>query len=126
MTPEDRRRQADAERAAEAARDARLLKWARRQVNGDLREWRAHLKAGTTGPLAGRLPGLVADSKAKLRLISWAESWQRVRDPDHACPDARVQAEMLAHLSLVMYAVRYLAAGYDGRDGYREEWRTGR
>ena len=72
----------------DAASMARLLKWLRREVNRDLREWRGHLKAGTGAPLAGRLPDLVADCKAKLAMIAWAEHWHAGwLSPDYALVD---------------------------------------
>lgn len=122
MTPEQRGRLIAADEAAEAVRYARLLKWLRREVNRDLREWRGHLKAGTAGPLAERLPDLVADCKAKLAMIRWAESWQRVWDDEHYGPDIRWQ--MVEQLRFVMYGARKVAAGYAGREGWREEWRS--
>jgi hypothetical protein len=74
-TPEQARQEFAEQEAADSRRMARLLKWLRREVNRDLREWRGHLKAGTGGALAGRLPDMIADCKAKLAMISWAESW---------------------------------------------------
>ena len=120
MTPEQRREQTLREEAAEARECARLLKWLRREVNRDLREWRGHLKAGTGGPLAGRLPDLIADCKAKLAMIAWAESWQGVWTRE-GHQDIRWQ--MIEYLRFVMHGIRRVAVGYAGRPGWREEWR---
>lgn len=109
--------------AAEAVRCARLLKWLRREVNRDLREWRGHLKAGAAGPLADRLPDLVADCKAKLAMIAWAESWQNVWTEEYAVGSSGhdIRPEMIERLRFVMYGIQKVAAGYTGREGYREE-----
>lgn len=107
--------------AAEKASDARLLKWLRREVNRDLREWRGYLRAGTGGSVAGRLPGLVLDCKAKLNLIRWAESWQVAYEKDRYRDDD-MRADMLALMQMSMHGVRKVAAGYSNREGWREEW----
>ena len=105
--------------ATKEAADKRLLKWLRREVNQDLRYWRSEPGAI---PLE-RYAQLVADCKAKLELIGWAESWQRVRGPDYVHPGRPdVQVALISDLRLTMAAVRRVAAGYKGRDGWREEW----
>lgn len=109
--------------AAEAARCAALLKWLRREVNRDLREWRGHLTAAASGPLADRLPDLVADCKAKLAMIAWAESWQGTWTNEFYGPDMRW--EMIERLRYIMYGIRRVAAGYARREGWREEWGIG-
>lgn len=114
-TPEQRRHEHERQEAADAASVARLLKWLRREVNRDLREWRGHLKAGTGGPLTGRIPDLIADCKAKLVMIAWAEHWHAGwLNPDYALVDRERH--------MVMHGVRKVAAGYSNRDGYRGEW----
>ena len=121
VTPEERREQQGRDDAAEARECARLLKWLRREVNRDLRAWRALLKAGGCGPFAEHLPGLVDDAKAKLAMIAWAESWQGAWTNEYG-PDIRWQ--IIDYLRYIMYGVRKVAAGYAGREGYREEWRS--
>lgn len=93
-------READQAGVTEGRRDARMLRWLRRQVNQDLRYWRhnyadCHLTQD-------RREQLVADCKAKLVLLSWADSWARVRGPGYGYPGRpEVQAAMLANLQLV-------------------------
>ena len=106
---------------AEAAECARLLKWLRREVNRDLRAWRALLKAGDAGPFTERLPGLVDDARAKLAMIAWAESWQGTWTNEHYRPDMRWQ--MIEYLRYIMFGIRKVASGKAAREGYREEWR---
>jgi hypothetical protein len=121
-TPEQLAKEITDEEAAEAVQCARLLKWLRREVNRDLRAWRALLKAGDSGPFAEHLPGLVDDARAKLVMIGWAESWQGTWTNEHYGPDVRWQ--MIEYLRYIMYGIRKVAAGYAGREGYREEWRS--
>jgi hypothetical protein len=102
------------------AAEARLLKWLRRQVNADLRYWRS--EPGVLPP--ARYASLVADCKARLDMLRWAEDWARIREPGVLPDSDRVRGEMLAHLALVMGAVRKLAQGYRDRDGWRDEWNT--
>jgi hypothetical protein len=107
----------------EAHRDVALLKWLRREVNRDLRYWRS-----VPWPIPpGVRDGLIADAKAKLGMISWAERWQGVRTPEYirdnyhdGRPD--IQAAMLDHLQVINGMVRRVAAGYSGRAGWRREW----
>jgi hypothetical protein len=107
-----------AEQAAEDVRDKRLLKWLRRQVNADLRKWRQGARDGN--PDAA---GLIADCKAKVKLLNFAESWMRVRDSDYdGTDDVRIRGELRAHSVMVIVAVRILAVGYRDRDGWRLEW----
>jgi len=110
----------DAEEAAQARADRRLLTWLRREVNRDLRYWRHDYDCEIP---ADRREQLVADCKAKLELIRWAENWQGVRDPDRDVPGRPdVRATLLSDLRFVMAAIRRVAAGYKGRDGWRGEW----
>ena len=104
----------------EARRDTRLLKWLRREANRDLRYWR---HSYDTGLPPDRREQLIADCKAKLGLLTWAENWQAIREPGRL-PAGRpdVQAAMTDHLKMVMAAVRRIAQGYRGRDGWRCEW----
>jgi hypothetical protein len=107
-----------AEQQAGDVADRRLLKWLRRQVNADLRKWRQASRDGSPDA-----PGLVADCRAKLRLLRWADSWIRVRDPDYPnATDPRIRAVLRDDSVLVMAAVRYVAAGYRDRGGWRPEW----
>lgn len=111
---------ADSE-AAQSRADQCLLRWFRREVNRDLRRWRAASRE--PGPGQADAAERVADCKAKLELIHWAGSWQRVRDADHAYegrPD--VQAKLLSDLELIMHGVRALAAAYRDRAGWRDEF----
>ena len=99
--------------------DTRLLRWLRREVNRDLRRWRDPVMCAALDEITFR----VADCKAKLELIRWAESWQRVRGPDYAPADRPdVQGAMIGKLEMIMHAVRYVAGGYRNREGYRPEW----
>ena len=107
-----------AQRAAEWLADKRLLKWARKQVNADLRKWRQAARDGN--PDAA---DLIADCKAKLRLLNWAENWSRVREPDYdGSDDQRILAELQSNFTIVIAPVRYLAQAWRGRDGWRPEW----
>jgi uncharacterized protein DUF6221 len=121
-TPEQLAKEIAEEEVAEAVRYARLLKWLRREVNRDLRAWRGLLKASDAGPFAEHLPGLVADAKAKLRMITWAESWQGVWTNEFYGPDMRWV--MVDYLRYIMYGIRKMSVGYAEREGYREEWRS--
>jgi hypothetical protein len=107
-----------AEEAAEWLADKRLLKWSRRQVNADLRKWRQAARDGNPDADA-----LVSDCKAKLRLLNWADSWSRVRDPDYPnVSDERIRAELQSDFVLVMASVRFLAQSWRDREGWRSEW----
>lgn len=104
--------------AAEWLADKRLLKWARRQVNADLRKWRQAARDGNPDA-----PGLIADCKAKLRLLNWADGWSRVREPDYdGSSDPRVRSALQSESALVIGSVRYLAQAWRGREGWRPEW----
>lgn len=92
--------------------DRRLLKFTRRQVNQELRAWRKRTDFDTAA--------VIADCKARLRLLSWADSWMRPRERDYSEP--RVTAAMRAESELVLHGIRILAQAYKGRAGWRDEW----
>jgi hypothetical protein len=106
-----------------AIHDGRLLKFLRRQVSSDLRMWRELARGEPDGPLATVLPDLIADCKAKLAVFRYAESWQKVHSEEYGTSYAErlERATMLAHLSLIMYTVRYLAPAYASRPGWHPE-----
>lgn len=107
---------------AEARRDARLLRWLRREVNRNLRYWRAY----GGGLPDDRYRDLIADCKARLDMLTWAEHWAEVSSPGREFPDpggnGQVRGRMLSEAALVMAAMRRLAQGYRARDGWRGEW----
>jgi hypothetical protein len=91
-----------------------MLKWLRRQVNGDLRYWRHASRAGRF-----RAADVVADCKAKLAMLTWADNWHHGSWEEQPPP---VSAHMAAEQGLVMAAMRRVAAGYRHRPGWRPEW----
>jgi len=95
-----------------------MLRWLRRQVNGDLRYWRGVRATAGRDP-AGRVEAVVADCMAKRDMLTWAEHWA---ESDWSYSSPEVRGQMLSHQGLVMAAMRRLAAGYRGRDGWRPEW----
>ncbi len=106
----------------DAHRDTALLKWLRREVNRDLRRWRSVRDQGSS-VYPGQYTDLIADCKAKLALITWAEGWQKVRTSEYL-QGHHVYARdtMLGYLDMVNAAVRRVAAGYSSRAGWRAEW----
>jgi hypothetical protein len=90
-----------------------MLKWLRRQVNGDLRYWR---HAGLY--LENRRGQLIAGFKAQLSLLDSADHWRA------ACWDDQpsIKVEMESDRLLYMAVVRRAFAGYRGRPGWRDEW----
>lgn len=90
--------------------DRALLKWLKRQANGDLRAARA----------AGDTDG-IDRQKALLDLLRWADRWMDVRDKDYpGRPD--VDAALRQDADMIMYGIRRLAYGYRHREGWRPAW----
>jgi hypothetical protein len=88
-------------------------------VNRDLRRWRPNAAVHNREAM-----WRVADCKAKLKLLDWAGSWQRVREPGYTS-DPAVAAQMHGDMDLIMAAVKDVALAYRDRDGWRPEWERG-
>lgn len=106
------------ERAAESSGFAvighmpRMAEFYRKRANEQLRAARS----------AGDPTG-VADAKAKLELLRWAESWMDgPRDKWPSGGDRDHAYRMNQDLSMIGYALRYLVQAYADHPQFRPEW----
>lgn len=64
----------------------------------------------------------IADAKAKLQLLRWAESW--MRGPRDTWPAGHVIADQMnRELSMIGFALRHLVRAYSEHPKFRPEWR---
>lgn len=93
----------------------RMAEFYRKRINEQLRAARA---SGDRTALA--------DAKAKLELVRWAESW--MGGPRDTWPADRVDPahayNMNGDLSMIGHAMRYLIMAYSDHPQFRPEWRA--
>lgn len=92
----------------------RMTEFYRKRANEQLRAAR---KSGDAD--------LVADAKAKLDFIGWAENWMRGPIdtwPYQGVPDSHYQ-HMNSELSMIGYSLQKLIQAYARHADFREEWR---
>lgn len=114
----------------------RLLRWLRHEVHRDLASFRSRLKdaqrqqrhivldlhAPADKALGQELIDLqdrVTDCQAKVAMIRWALAWA---EHQTVISDLRIQATTDGKREMIMFAVRFVAAAYKERPGYRPEW----
>jgi hypothetical protein len=92
----------------------RMAEFYRKRTNEQLRAARA---SGDSVALA--------DAKAKLELLRWAESWMRgPRDTWPLSRSSRDHAErMNQELMMIGFALQYLVRAYSDHPQFRPEWR---
>jgi hypothetical protein len=89
----------------------RMTEFYRKRVNEQLRI------ARTKGDSV-----VVADAKAKLGFLRWAEGWMRGPLDTWPTPGSHADA-MNGDLSMIGYSLRYLIQAHAGHPRFRSEWR---
>jgi hypothetical protein len=97
------------------ARMPLMAEFYRKRVNERLRAGRS---AGD--------PAVMADAKARLEFLRWAESW--MRGPRDTWPVTNYGADhadrMNGDLAMIGYALQFLIRAYSDHPQFRPEWRS--